>query len=75
MNTAEIFKDGEAQVVKLPAGFMFEGNEVYIRKTGRNVILIPKDDPWETFMSSLDKFTDDFMVERRQPPFEDREGF
>ncbi len=75
MNTAELFKHGDTQVVRLPPEFMFEGTEIYIRRIGRNVILIPKDDPWKTFVNSLDKFTDDFMAERRQPRLEDREGF
>ncbi len=75
MNTAELFKHGDTQVVRLPPEFMFEGTEIYIRRIGRNVILIPKDDPWKTFVNSLDKFTDDFMAERRQLRLEDREGF
>jgi len=64
MNTAKLFKNGKSQAVRLPKEFKFEGNEVYIKKVGRLVILIPQNDPWESLMDSLDKFSDDFMSER-----------
>ena len=59
MNTAKLFKNGKSQAVRLPKEFKFEGNEVYIKKVGRLVILIPQNDPWESLMDSLDKFSDD----------------
>lgn len=74
MNTAKIFKSGNSQAVRLPKEFQFNGDEVYIKKVGRGVILIPKDDPWEMFEQSLGKFTEDFLEgERIQPPPENRE--
>ena len=74
MNTAKIFKNGKSQAVRLPKEFKFLGNEVYIKRIGRNVLLIPKDNPWESLISSLDQFSEDFMNERKQPPTESREG-
>jgi antitoxin VapB len=67
MNTAKLFKNGKSQAVRLPKQFKFQGSEVYIKRIGRNVILIPKDDPWESLISSLSDFSDDFMAEREQP--------
>jgi len=67
MNTAKLFKNGKSQAVRLPKQFKFKGNEVYIKRIGRNVILIPKDDPWESLISSLNDFSDDFMAKREQP--------
>jgi len=75
MNTAKIFKSGNSQAVRLPKEFQFSGDEVYIKKIGRGVILIPKDDPWEIFEQSLGDFTEDYMSERIQPPLEDREDW
>ncbi|MEE9171117.1 MAG: type II toxin-antitoxin system VapB family antitoxin [bacterium] len=75
MNKARLFKNGQSQAVRLPKEFRFEGKEVYIKRIGRNVILIPKDDPWDSLVSSLDQFTEDFMAERKQPDGEDREMF
>jgi antitoxin VapB len=72
MNTAKLFKNGKSQAVRLPKQFKFEGTEVYIKRVGRNVVLIPKDDPWESLVSSLDEFSDDFMVKREQPLFDKR---
>jgi antitoxin VapB len=74
MNTAKLFKSGNSQAVRLPKAYNFEGREVYVNKLGRTVILIPKDDPWEMLVSSLDRFTDDFMAEREQPVLQAREG-
>ncbi len=74
MNMAKLFKNGKSQAVRLPKDFKFDGSEVYVKKIGRNVLLIPKEDPWESLISSLDKFTDDFMAERDQPPPEHRES-
>jgi len=74
MNTAKLFKNGKSQAVRLPKQFKFEGTEVYIKRIGRNVLLIPKDDPWESLISSLDDFSDDFLVKREQPLFDKRKG-
>lgn len=73
MNTAKLFKNGKSQAVRLPKEFKFEGKEVYIKKVGRSVMLIPKNDPWKSLMDSLDKFSDDFMSERKQPQAGKRE--
>ena len=67
MKTAKLFKKGKSQAVRLPKEFKFQGTEVYIKRIGRNVVLIPKDDPWESLISSLDNFSDDFLADREQP--------
>lgn len=72
MNTAKLFKNGKSQAVRLPKQFKFKGTEVYIKRIGRNVVLIPKNDPWESLISSLNDFSDDFMVKREQPVFDKR---
>lgn len=73
MNTAKIFKSGNSQAVRLPKGFQLEGNEVYIKRVGKNIILTTKNDPWAGLIDSLDMFSDDFMTEREQPPADQRE--
>ncbi len=75
MNTAKLFKNGKSQAVRLPKEFRFEGTEVYVKKIGQAVLLIPKNAPWLSFLESLSTFTDDFMAERRQPPLDEREAF
>jgi len=75
MNTAKLFKNGKSQAVRLPKQFKFQGTEVYIKRIGRNVMLIPKDDPWESLVSSLDDFSNDYMADRKQPGLDRREVF
>ena len=67
MKTAKLFRNGKSQAVRLPKEFSFHGNEVYVKRVGRDLILIPKDDPWGSLIASLDGFTADFMSERAQP--------
>ena len=73
MQSAKIFKNGRSQAVRLPKEFRFSGNDVFIRKIGKIVILIPKDDPWASLADSLDQFTDDYMETRDQPAQDSRE--
>lgn len=42
MTTAKLFTTGGSQAVRLPKDFRFDGEEVFIRKEGRAVILEPK---------------------------------
>jgi len=75
MKTAKLFTNGRSQAVRLPKDCRFSGDEVYVRKLDGLVILIPKDDPWRSFVESLDEFSDDFMKERIQPEAEEVEPF
>lgn len=75
METAKIFKNGNSQAVRLPREYAFEGSEVLIRRVGRAVVLLPKDDPWADFWASLDLFPADFIEVREQPELQEREPF
>ncbi|MGA9539118.1 MAG: type II toxin-antitoxin system VapB family antitoxin [Desulfobacterales bacterium] len=73
MQTAKVFINGRSQAVRLPKEFRFSGDDVFINKIGKIVLLIPKDDPWASMANSLDQFTDDYMETRDQPPQGSRE--
>ncbi|HAM52184.1 MAG TPA: AbrB/MazE/SpoVT family DNA-binding domain-containing protein [Nitrospiraceae bacterium] len=75
MRTARIFQNGQSQAVRLPKEFRFKDEQVYIKKSGNVVILIPKSESWDSLIDSLGKFSDDFMVERNQPGTQTRESF
>ena len=75
MQTAKIFLNGRSQAVRLPKDFRFTENDVFIKKIGKMVVLLPKDDPWSSLVNSLDQFTDDFMASRDQPQQNPREKF
>ena len=74
MKTAKIFQNGKSQAVRLPKEFRFDDTEVFIKKSGHVVYLIPRDASWEILFSSLKKFSKDFMAERSQPLQESRES-
>jgi len=73
MDTAKLFKNGQSQAVRLPKEYRMEGDQVFVKKVGNTIVLIPCADPWATFRASLDKFSDDFMKERGKPVASGRE--
>lgn len=75
MKIAKLFQNGQSQAVRLPKEFRFEDDHVFVKKTGNAVVLIPAENSWETLIHSLDKFSDDFMSERKQPKAQKREDF
>jgi antitoxin VapB len=75
MNTAQISTDGTHQIVILPEDFKMAGTEVYIKKAGNVIVLIAKDNPWQSLFESLDQFSDDFMTTRDQLPLDVRGAF
>ena len=72
MKTAKLFKNGDSQAVRLPKEFRFKGTEVYLRRMGNAVVLLPKAKSWDTLIDSLAKFPPDFMNDREQPRQADR---
>jgi antitoxin VapB len=75
MQTARIFTNGRSQAVRLPKDLRFSGKDVYVKKIGRMVVLLPADDPWSPLIHSLDQFTDDYLENRNQPHQHPRERF
>ena len=75
MKTAKLFQNGQSQAVRLPKEFRFEDDHVFVKKSGNIVVLIPTKNSWDTLIQSLDKFSDDFMFERKQPKMQKREDF
>lgn len=73
METAKLFKNGQSQAVRLPKVYRFEGTQVFIKKVGNAVVLLPYEAPWQTLIESLDEFSDDFMATRAQPEQQERE--
>lgn len=67
MDTAKIFQNGKSQAIRLPKEYRFRGTQVYVKRVGNAVVLIPEHDSWQTLLDSLALFFDDFMDERQQP--------
>ena len=73
MERAKIFQSGRSQAVRLPKEFRFNGSEVFVKRIGKAVVLLPMDDAWDSLAQSLDLFSDDYMTDRRQPVEQQRE--
>ncbi len=75
MKTAAVVTQAHGQTVCLPEDFRLDGDEVFIKKVGRSILLIPKQaDPWRSLVDSLDQFSEDFMQDRAQPSPQHREA-
>lgn len=73
MQTTKIFKSGNSLAVRLPKQFQFIGvDEVFIKKQGDAIILIPKEKRWDILFESVHEFSDDYMAERDQPRDQER---
>ena len=65
MMTAKVFKNGRSQAIRLPKECRFSSDEVMVNKIGDIVILLPKENKWDSFMRAIDLFSDDFMADGR----------
>lgn len=73
METAKLFTNGRSQAVRLPKAFRFEGEEVFIKRVGDAVVLLPRHG-WNTLFEGLEAFEPGFTMERMQPPQDVREA-
>jgi antitoxin VapB len=73
MKVAKLFKNGQSQAVRLPKEFRFEGTQVFIKRVGNAVLLLPEQDSWQGLFDSLGLFSDDFMEVWEQPEQQERE--
>lgn len=72
MDTAKIFSSGRSQAVRLPKAFRLEGKEVYVKRMGAAVVLLPKKGSWDNFFNACEEFSDDFMSTRDQGQLQER---
>ena len=76
MKTAQVIHEGSIQSVRLPEDVRIEGTEVFVKRVGRSLLLIPTTvDRWDMLRESLDEFTADYMEDRGQPPQQQRVAF
>ncbi len=73
MTTAKLFQNGQSQAVRLPKAFRLPGTEVYIKKVGNAIVLLPHGPAVGHAWESLTHFSEDFMGERDQPPVQPRD--
>ena len=73
METAKVFDSGNSQAIRIPKKYKLKGKEAYITKIGDAIVILPIKQKWNSLITSLDKFSDDFMSERIQPEIEKRD--
>ena len=73
MDTIKIKQKGKNQTISIPKKYNFEDDEVYIKKVGNSLVILPKKNPWNGMFESLNRFTEDFMSERIQPELDKRD--
>ena len=73
--TTKIFKNNRTQAVRLPkaAAFPDDVTDVEIIVIGSSRLICPVGQRWDTFFNRTSKVSDDFMTEREQGEFEERD--
>lgn len=76
MATGSVFVNNRTQAVRLPAETRFPDNvkKVIVRVLGKERILTPVDNTWDSFFLSEERASDDFMPERASQEQSERES-
>ncbi|MDU9048852.1 MAG: type II toxin-antitoxin system VapB family antitoxin [Candidatus Electrothrix sp. Rat3] len=77
MHTGSVFVNNRTQAVRLPVETRFPGSvkKVIVRVVGKDRVLSPVENTWDSFFRSDEKVTDDFMTERASQEQQEREAF
>ena len=77
MQQGTVFINNRTQSVRLPAGTRFPDDvkKVAVRVVGKERILSPVENLWDSFFLSEEVVSDDFMVERASQEQSERESF
>jgi antitoxin VapB len=72
VDTAKLFMTGRSQAVRLPKDYRFDGTEVFIKRVGHAVVLLPQKAGWDVLAQSLEEFEPGVRIEREQPARQQR---
>jgi len=72
MDTAQIFKTGRSQAVRLPKEYRFTDAEVTVQHFAGGVLLLPKSSLFTAISTSLASFEPGLQLDREQPPHQNR---
>ncbi len=73
MEKTKIFKSGNSQAIRLPKKYRINGDEVFIKKYGDGLLILPKSSSWNSMLESINNFSEDYLEDRVQLPIENRE--
>ena len=77
MHTGSVFINNRTQAVRLPVETRFPDHvkKVIVRMLGKERVLSPVENTWDSFFLSKEQVTDDFMTERASQEQQEREAF
>ncbi len=77
MNLGTVFQNNRTQAVRLPVDCRFpeKVKKVVVRIVGKDRVLSPVENTWDSFFLSEDSVTDDFMTKRASQEQSERESF
>ena len=77
MNVGTVFVNNRTQAVRLPVDSRFPENvkKVVVRVVGKDRVLSPLENTWDSFFLSEGGVSDDFMTERASQQQSEREAF
>lgn len=77
MIQGSIFVNNKTQAVRLPINVRFDDSikRVVIRKLGKERILSPLENTWDSFFLTEETLSDDFLTERAEQTESVREAF
>ncbi len=77
MDTGRVFKNNSTQAVRLPveARFPESVKQVTVRVVGKDRVLSPLENAWDSFFLSDNAVTEDFMDKRASQEQSEREPF
>ncbi len=67
MDTAQVFKTGRSQAVRLPKGYRFAESEVTVQHFGGGVLLLPKNSIFSAITAALECFEPVLQLTREDP--------
>lgn len=77
MDVGTVFANNRTQAVRLPVGSRFPQNvkKVVVRIVGKDRVLSPVENTWDSFFLSEDGVSSDFLTERASQEQSERESF
>jgi antitoxin VapB len=72
--TAKVFMTNRSQAVRLPKDFQVKATEVFIRRSGDEIILSPRPTDWSAYFENGPVASRSFMTEVEDLPLQERES-
>jgi antitoxin VapB len=71
--TAKVFMNNRSQAVRLPRDFQVKASEVFIRKSGDDIILSPRPQDWAAYLENGPRASPSFMNDVEDLPVQERD--